>query len=57
MSLFTEAKGSCLHEVFERVKINAVGLSSHRQVLRVDSAACTWWYGLLIATFECLQGT
>lgn len=36
MSLFIEAKGFGLREVFERGKIHAVGLSSHRRALRVD---------------------
>lgn len=52
MSLFTEAKSLGLHEVVERVKIHAAGWLSHRNVLRVDSAASTWWYGSLVATFK-----
>lgn len=51
MSLFIEAKGLSLREVFERGKINAVGLSSRRKALRVDSAACTRLSEVLEATF------
>lgn len=52
MSLFIVAKRSSLREVFERGKIHAVGMSSHRRALRVDSAACTWLSDVLVATFK-----
>lgn len=55
MSLIIVAKRSSMREVFERGKIHAVGMSSHRRVLRVDSAACTWLSDVLV--FSCLIAT